>query len=72
MKIICLIISIIIKKVEQDHRGIKRITRPMLSFKSFYSARRRTLAGIELTCLRKGRCLEITYPPAEQFYALDL
>jgi putative transposase len=33
--------------VEQDHRFIKRITRPMLGFKSFCSARA-TLAGIEL------------------------
>lgn len=33
--------------VEQDHRFIKRRTRPMLGFKSFWSARA-TLAGIEL------------------------
>lgn len=25
--------------VEQDHRAIKRVTRPMLGFKSFWSAR---------------------------------
>ena len=25
--------------VEQDHRAIKRITRPMMGFKSFWSAR---------------------------------
>jgi putative transposase len=37
--------------VEQGHRGVKRIVRPMLSFESF----RRTLAGIELArMLRKG------------------
>jgi len=34
--------------VEQDHRAIKRITRPMLGFKSFWSARI-LIAGIE-TC----------------------
>ena len=33
--------------VEQDHRAIKRITRPMLGFKSFRAARA-ILAGIEL------------------------
>ena len=33
--------------VEQDHRFIKRITRPMLGFKSFVSASI-TLAGIEI------------------------
>jgi transposase-like protein len=33
--------------VEQDHRAIKRIVRPMLEFKSFRSARV-TLQGIEL------------------------
>ena len=32
--------------VEQDHRFIKRITRPMLGFKAFYSAAA-TLAGVE-------------------------
>jgi putative transposase len=34
------------KIVEQDHRFIKRITRPMLGFKAFHSAAA-TLAGIE-------------------------
>lgn len=33
--------------VEQDHRAIKRKTRPMLGFKSFWSAAK-TIAGIEL------------------------
>jgi len=33
--------------VEQDHRAIKRLTRPMLGFKSFWSAAT-TLAGIEI------------------------
>ncbi|NYZ69941.1 DDE-type integrase/transposase/recombinase, partial [Endozoicomonas sp. SM1973] len=59
--------------IEQDHRFIKRITRPMLGFKSFNSARS-TLAGIELVhMLRKGQS---TDPAAqhktmfEQFCAL--
>jgi len=33
--------------VEQDHRGMKRVTRPMLGFKSFAAAQD-TLVGIEL------------------------
>ena len=33
--------------VEQDHRGVKRITRPMLGFKAFDAAQS-TLVGIEL------------------------
>jgi putative transposase len=41
--------------VEQDHRFIKRIIRPMLGFKSFWSALA-TLAGIELwRMLKKGQ-----------------
>ena len=32
--------------VEQDHRAVKRVTDPMLGFKSFWSARK-LLAGIE-------------------------
>jgi transposase-like protein len=41
--------------VEQDHRTIKRITRPMMGFKSFNSARR-TLRGIEaMSMIRKGQ-----------------
>ncbi len=41
--------------IEQDHRGIKRITGPMLGFKNFMCAEA-TLAGIELYhMLRKGQ-----------------
>ena len=41
--------------VEQDHRAIKRITRPMFGFKSFWSARI-IIAGIETThMIRKGQ-----------------
>lgn len=59
--------------VEQDHRAIKRITRPMLGFKSFRAAAK-VLAGIELMhMIRKGqmvlkRCEGMSY--ANQFYAL--
>jgi putative transposase len=41
--------------VEQDHRAIKRVTSPMLNFKSF-SAASSVLAGIELIhMIRKGQ-----------------
>lgn len=41
--------------VEQDHRAIKRIVRPMMGFKSFNSARR-TLSGIEaMNMICKGQ-----------------
>ena len=43
--------------VEQDHRGIKRITKPMLGFKSFKAAQN-ILAGIELMhMIRKGQMM---------------
>ncbi len=41
--------------VEQDHRAIKRRTRPMMGFKSFWSARR-IIAGIEtMHMIKKGQ-----------------
>ena len=59
--------------VEQDHRGIKRVTRPMLGFKAFDAAQA-TLTGIELIhMLRKGQLeggREQGRSAAEQFYAL--
>ena len=57
--------------VEQDHRAIKRVTKPMLNFKSFRSARN-VLAGIELMhMIRKGQmAAENQMSFAEQFYAL--
>jgi transposase-like protein len=40
--------------VEQDHRAVKRITKPILGFKSFNAAKS-VLAGIELMhMIRKG------------------
>jgi putative transposase len=60
--------------VEQDHRGVKRVTRPMLGFKSFEAAQA-TLAGIELMhMLKKGQLVGETrtagLTPAEHFYSL--
>ena len=41
--------------IEQDHRTIKRIVKPMMGFKSFNTARR-TLRGIEaMNMIRKGQ-----------------
>ena len=59
--------------VEQDHRAIKRVTKPILNFKSFRSAKN-VLAGIELMhMIRKGQlmpqgCSEL--PLADHFCAL--
>ena len=57
--------------IEQDHRAIKRIVRPMLGFKSFVCASA-TLLGIELYhMLRKGQAaMEKTLSTWQQFYAL--
>ena len=56
--------------VEQDHRFIKRITRPMLGFKAFHSAAA-TLAGIEMAhMIRKGQIGPIGTSAFKQFAAL--
>jgi transposase-like protein len=60
--------------VEQDHRGIKRIPRPMLGFKAFDAAQA-TLVGIELMHMIKKRQLVIEegnkgLTAAELFYSL--
>jgi transposase-like protein len=57
--------------VEQDHRAVKRIVRPMLGFKSFRSAAA-TIAGIELMhMIRKGQLrTTVELRPAQQFYSL--
>jgi putative transposase len=44
--------------VEQDHRAVKRIARPMLGFKAFNAARD-TLVGIELMHMLKKRQLMV-------------
>ena len=59
--------------VEQDHRAIKRRTRPMMGFKSFRSAVR-IIAGIEtMHMVKKGQfgCLGgLAISPADYFYSL--
>lgn len=60
--------------IEQDHRAVKRVTRPMLGFKAFAAAQC-TLAGVELMHrLKKGQLViqegAKRLTPAELFYAL--
>jgi transposase-like protein len=60
--------------VEQDHRGVKRITRPILGFKSFEAAQD-TLVGIELMHMIKKKQLRVGagdegLTAAELFYSL--
>jgi putative transposase len=59
--------------VEQDHRAIKRVTRPMLGFKTFRCARI-IIAGIEtMHMIRKGQLGNIkdqASSAANQFYSL--
>jgi putative transposase len=59
--------------IEQDHRGVKRVTRPMLGFKSFEAAQS-TLTGIELMYMLRKRQMAgdegAGRSAAEQFYAL--
>lgn len=59
--------------VEQDHRAVKRITNPMLGFKSFWSGQK-LIAGIETMHIVKKGQLHCpngqTLSAAEQFYSL--
>jgi putative transposase len=60
--------------VEQDHRAVKRVTRPMLGFKAFEAAQS-TLIGIELMHMIKKRQLVVEdgaegLTAAEKFYSL--
>jgi putative transposase len=60
--------------VEQDHRAVRRATRPTLGFKSFDAAQR-TLVGIELMHMMKKRQMVVEagaegLTAADQFYAL--
>ncbi|MFY7905267.1 MAG: DDE-type integrase/transposase/recombinase, partial [Burkholderiaceae bacterium] len=59
--------------VEQDHRAVKKVTGPMLGFKSFWSARIH-IGGIEtMHMIRKGqrhRPAGSTVSAADQLYSL--
>ena len=61
-------------RVEQDHRRVKRLTRPMLGFGSFRTARR-TLAGVEaMAMLAKGqvRAVPVSDMPAQRAFVAGL
>ena len=60
--------------VDQDHRAVKRMTRPMLGFKAFDAAQC-TLAGVELMHMIKKRQMvgeagDEDRTAAELFYSL--
>ena len=56
--------------IEQDHRFIKKITRPMMGFKSFEAAQV-TLAGIEIAhMIRKGQLGHVARNPFQTFAQL--
>jgi transposase-like protein len=60
--------------IEQDHRGVKRVTRPMLGFKSFEAAQG-TLVGIELMHMIKKKQMVVEAgdkgrTATEMFYSL--
>ena len=60
--------------VEQDHRGVKRVTRPMLGFKAFGAAQD-TVVGIELMHMIRKKQMVVEagkegLTAAEQFYSL--
>src|SRR5262249_17540246 len=60
--------------VEQDHRAVKRVTRPMLGFKAFDAAQC-TLVGVELMHMIKKRQMVVEAgdegrTAAELFYSL--
>jgi transposase-like protein len=60
--------------VEQDHRRVKRLIRPMLGFGSFRTARR-TLAGVEaMAMLAKGqvRAVPANDMPAQRAFVASL
>ena len=60
--------------IEQDHRGVKRVTRPMLGFKAFGAAQD-TLVGIELMHMSRKKQMVVEageegLTAAEQFSSL--
>lgn len=59
--------------IEQDHRAVKRIIKPMMGFKDFRCARI-ILSGIEIMhMIRKGQMREdgIAVSATDQFYSLS-
>ena len=57
-------------RVEQYHRFIKKITKPMMGFKALYSAKA-TIAGIETAhMIRKGQLSDENISAYKQFMTL--
>lgn len=60
--------------VEQDHRAGKRITAPMLGFKSFWSAQKLIAGNETMHIVKKGQLHCSNGQPmsaADQFYSLE-
>jgi hypothetical protein len=56
--------------IKQDHRFIKKITKPMMGFMAFHSAKA-TIDGIEIAhMIRKGQLSDENIPAYKQFMAL--
>ena len=56
--------------IEQDHRFIKKITKPMMGFNALHSAKA-TIDGIEIAhMIRKGQLSDENIPAYKQFMAL--
>jgi putative transposase len=56
--------------IEQDHRFIKKITKPMMEFKAFHSAKA-TIDGIETAhIIRKEQLSDESIPVYKQFMAI--
>ena len=56
--------------IEQGHRFIKKITNPMMGFKTFHSAKA-TIDGIETAhMIRMGQLSDENIPPYKQFMSL--
>ena len=63
-------IKYLINLIEQDHQFIKKITKPMMGFKVFHSAKA-TIDGIETAhMIRKGQLSEENIPAYKQFMAV--
>jgi len=61
--------------IEQDHRAVKRITDPMMGFKSFWSAQKLIACIKTMHMIKKGQHLCPTGQPmsaADQFYSLSI
>ena len=56
--------------IEQDHRFIKKITKPMMEFKAFHSAQASIDVIETVHMIRTGQLSEKNIPPYKQFMNL--